>query len=209
MKYFLSLFLLLTLTACSSLPTFHSGRRGLFDGISGRSSEGRGRQVYAKDTHKDFDRTPSAEDSNPSLSKIKKSVSKWQWPLKHVSVTSHFGNRGGRFHEGIDLVAKVGTPVYAASGGKVLYSGTRISGYGKILIIKHSNTGLLSVYAHLSKAIVPKGQYVKKGQKIALSGATGKVSGPHLHFEVRKGVMAYDPYRVLNDPAHAFKLANK
>jgi murein DD-endopeptidase MepM/ murein hydrolase activator NlpD len=118
------------------------------------------------------------------------------WPLRHVQITSRFGKRLRDFHEGIDLKARAGTPVYAAQEGRVLYAGVRIRGYGKMIVIKHAY-GIATVYAHNSKLLVGKGDYVKLGQQIATSGNTGHTSGPHVHFEVRHGVSAVDPARLV------------
>lgn len=104
------------------------------------------------------------------------------WPLANNKVTSQFGSRWGRLHAGIDLNAKTGTSVFAAAGGTVelaSYSGA----YGNCVIINHGN-GMKTRYAHLSSIGVKAGQKVNRGQYIGLSGATGRVTGAHLHFEV-------------------------
>lgn len=118
------------------------------------------------------------------------------WPLRHVTVTSPFGKRGKEFHEGIDLKAPTGTPVYAAQDGTVIYSGSKIRGYGRMVVIRHVQT-VSTIYAHNSKLLVRVGQYVRRGQKIAISGKSGHVSGPHVHFEVRDGLAALDPLELL------------
>ncbi len=120
----------------------------------------------------------------------------WVWPLVRPEVTSNFGPRGGSQHEGIDLRAKIGTPVYSVDSGRVLYADSRISGYGKMVIVRHGDR-LATVYAHNSKLVVKPGQVVRRGQKIALSGNTGHSTGPHVHFEVRVGQDAVNPIQVL------------
>lgn len=114
------------------------------------------------------------------------------WPLAQLAVTSPFGNRNRDFHEGVDFRASRGTAVFAAHGGRVVYSGSQIRGYGRMVVIKGAQ-GVSTVYAHNSRLLVKKGARVKEGQKIALSGNTGRSSGPHLHFEVRQGTQALDP----------------
>jgi len=109
------------------------------------------------------------------------------------TLTSRFGWRWGRMHKGIDISAKVGTPIYAADGGKVIFSGTQ-NGYGKMIVIDHGN-GLQTAYAHNSKNLVSAGQRVHKGQKIAEVGNTGRTTGPHLHFEVRKNGTPVNPLK--------------
>lgn len=130
--------------------------------------------------------------------RLRQSLGHWRWPLKDVSITSHFGPRGKRRHEGIDLRAGVGTRVYSTASGQVVYSGRRISGYGKMIVIKHPGD-VFSVYAHLSRYQVRKGARVDQGQLIGYSGKTGRVTGPHLHFEIRQGTVAVNPYQVLQN----------
>jgi murein DD-endopeptidase MepM/ murein hydrolase activator NlpD len=98
-------------------------------------------------------------------------------------VTSSFGPRKGSYHYGIDYGAPTGTPIVAAATGTVVRT-TCGSGYGKCLIVQHSN-GTQSLYAHASKLYVSVGTQVKQGQKIAAVGSTGRSTGPHLHFEIK------------------------
>jgi murein DD-endopeptidase MepM/ murein hydrolase activator NlpD len=105
-------------------------------------------------------------------------------------ITSGFGVRKDpftekhKFHKGIDIACSTGTKVVASAEGKVVFSGTK-RGYGRTIVIEHRN-GYQTLYGHLSKLSVKSGQSVKQGQKIALSGMTGRATGPHLHFEVRR-----------------------
>ena len=117
-------------------------------------------------------------------------------PLAQVVVTSPFGERSGEPHDGVDLKASTGTPVYAAHSGLVLYADGRIRGYGKMIVIKHAS-GVSTIYAHNSKLLVKRGFRVIQGQRIALSGETGNAKGPHLHFEVRRGMSPVDPEPIL------------
>ncbi|KRQ86309.1 Murein DD-endopeptidase MepM [Caloramator mitchellensis] len=110
-------------------------------------------------------------------------------------LTSGFKFRWGRRHEGIDLASPTGTPIYAAASGKVIYAGWK-SGYGKCIIISHSN-GFTTLYGHASKLYVSIGEYVNKGEKIAAVGSTGRSTGPHLHFEVRKYGTPVDPLKYI------------
>lgn len=127
-------------------------------------------------------------------------LGRFAWPLKTVQVTSTFGKRGDDRHEGVDLRASIGTPVYAAAAGRVIYSDQRIKGYGKMVVLRHGKD-LSTVYAHNSRLMVRKGQIVDKGQRIALSGNTGRSSGPHLHFEVRRGIAAVNPLALMRAPS--------
>lgn len=121
----------------------------------------------------------------------------------HVPITgdhrqsSGFGNRrdpftGSRaFHAGLDFAAPTGTAILSAGAGRVAFAGTR-SGYGKLVEIAHAN-GLVTRYAHMSAILVRQGQSVPAGLPIGRVGSTGRSTGPHLHFEVRKGDAALDP----------------
>lgn len=111
------------------------------------------------------------------------------------SVTSRFGYRWGRFHEGIDIGGDVGDPVYAADGGTVIFSGAE-SGYGNLVKISHGN-GYVTYYGHNSKNLVKVGQKVAKGALIAKLGNTGNSTGPHVHFQVEKNGTPVDPLKFL------------
>jgi len=116
------------------------------------------------------------------------------WPLFGRTV-SGYGPRGASFHDGIDIAAAEGTPIRAIAAGKVIYS-DQLAGYGNIVIIRHSD-GLVSVYAHNRKNLVQEGHSVGKGEIIGEVGSTGRVSGPHLHFEIRKDNRTRDPLSYL------------
>jgi lipoprotein NlpD len=113
------------------------------------------------------------------------------WPLSG-RVSSHFGSRGRRPHEGIDIPAREGTSVVAAEAGRVIHSGTELGDYGNVVIVKHAGR-YATVYAHNRRNLVRKGEFVEKGQRIAQVGETGNASAPHLHFEIRRDRLAHDP----------------
>jgi murein DD-endopeptidase MepM/ murein hydrolase activator NlpD len=121
-----------------------------------------------------------------------------RWPLTtiHVLIGSPFGARWGKPHEGIDLPAPVGTPVFAAADGRVVYAGAGIRGYGNLIVLKHAGD-LLTAYAHNSVLLVSQGQSVRSGDRIALVGQSGHATGPHLRFEVRRGQIPRDPMSYL------------
>jgi lipoprotein NlpD len=116
------------------------------------------------------------------------------WPVRGT-VNSGFGPRGSGMHDGIDIAAPEGTPIHAVERGDVIYS-DQLRGYGNIVIIRHGG-GLVSVYAHNQANLVREGDRVERGDVIAKVGSTGRVSGPHLHFEIRKNNLAQDPLRFL------------
>ena len=101
-----------------------------------------------------------------------------------------------QFHKGVDIAAPMGTDVYCAAKGKVIFAGQK-SGYGNCVIIEHGN-GLATLYGHLSKILVDANQQVKIGDVIAKVGNTGRSTGPHLHYEVRKNNTPINPKLFLN-----------
>lgn len=116
-------------------------------------------------------------------------------PITRGVVTSEFGWRWGRRHNGIDIGLATGNDVKAADGGVVVFSGTK-GGYGKCVIIDHGGN-LKTLYAHNSKLYVRKGDKVFKGQTVAASGNTGVSTGPHLHFEIQKNGTPVNPRNYL------------
>lgn len=125
------------------------------------------------------------------------SSSQYLWPVPASRrISSYFGKRGYSNHNGIDIPARTGSHVLSSTNGKVIYSGNGISGFGNLVIIAHGN-GMSSVYGHLHKRFVKKGDKVYRGQVIAQVGNTGRSSGPHLHFEVRKKDQAVNPMAYL------------
>jgi murein DD-endopeptidase MepM/ murein hydrolase activator NlpD len=125
----------------------------------------------------------SSYDSTPSSSGL-------IWPV-NGPVVSGFGMRWGRMHEGIDIAVPYGTPIHAAAGGTVIFSGW-MGGYGNFVIIDHGG-GMATAYGHQSAIAVGGGQTVSQGQVIGYVGCTGHCFGPHLHFEVRINGSAVDP----------------
>jgi murein DD-endopeptidase MepM/ murein hydrolase activator NlpD len=112
------------------------------------------------------------------------------WPV-NGPVTSGFGMRWGRMHEGIDIGVPSGTPIHAAASGRVVYSGW-MGGYGNLVAIDHGR-GLSTAYGHQSSVAVGNGQIVTQGQVIGYVGCTGHCFGDHLHFEVRINGSPVDP----------------
>lgn len=118
------------------------------------------------------------------------------WPV-NGRVLSKFGALGkGLQNDGINILARRGTPVRAIQNGVVAYSGNELRGFGNLLLIKHSG-GWISAYAHNDKLLVKTGQRVRRGQVISRVGSTGSVDKPQLHFELRRRNRAVDPERYL------------
>ena len=107
-------------------------------------------------------------------------------------ITSNFGSRWGRQHKGIDIKVYIGDTIRAAFSGKVRIVKYEGGGYGKYIVIRHTN-GLETIYGHLSKQLVAENQTVKAGEPIGLGGNTGRSTGSHLHFETRLCGMALNP----------------
>ncbi len=132
----------------------------------------------------------SAQASGASSGAGAPSASGFIWPVSGT-VVSGFGMRWGRMHEGIDITASSGTPIWAAASGTVIHAGW-LGGYGNLVVVDHGG-GLSTAYAHASAILVGVGQQVSQGETVALVGSTGNSSGPHLHFEVRVNGAAVDP----------------
>lgn len=111
-------------------------------------------------------------------------------------ITSRYGPRRGRAHQGLDIGLKTGDPIYATFDGKVRLS-KAAGDYGNLVIIRHNN-GLETYYAHLSQRDVEVGDWVVAGQQIGLGGSTGRSTGPHLHYEVRYKGQSFDPERLID-----------
>jgi murein DD-endopeptidase MepM/ murein hydrolase activator NlpD len=120
----------------------------------------------------------------------------WVYPSKS-RVTSNFGPRWGRMHNGVDFGNKTGDPIWAIGDGKVVHSGW-MSGFGNLVIVDHGD-GIETYYAHASQLEVGVGQTVEKGETVSLTGSTGNSTGPHLHLEVRVNGEPVEPLEWLAD----------
>ena len=103
-----------------------------------------------------------------------------------------FDETEGRRHMGIDISSPAGTAIKASGSGKVIYSGNTIRGYGNLIILRHSEE-FVTIYGHNEVNLVEEGEWVERGQVIGKVGQTGRATGPHLHFEIRKNNRAVDP----------------
>jgi murein DD-endopeptidase MepM/ murein hydrolase activator NlpD len=119
-----------------------------------------------------------------------------QWPVQPPTLGDPFGPRADRFHSGIDLIARSGTPVYTARPGRVVYADWAGGGWGFLVVVDHGR-GERTWYAHLSRIDVRKGVWLGAGVRVGAVGATGDATGPHLHFEVRVRGASVDPLRAL------------
>lgn len=122
-------------------------------------------------------------------------------PVRNYEINSPFGLRrlpgeAARNHAGIDIAAPQGTGVYVSAEGSVLRTGYEPAGYGRFVEIRHPN-GMTTLYGHLSRLDVASGDVVEAGARIGLVGSTGRSTGPHLHFEVRRGDRLVNPVKVM------------
>jgi murein DD-endopeptidase MepM/ murein hydrolase activator NlpD len=172
---------------------WHGFASGAFDGVLGaRTGEAvRGFQHYAGLAE---DGVAGPATLRALAGPLPASPLSVAWPI-HVQVSSPFGPRGDRFHEGVDLPAATGTPVGAARAGVVTFA-ARNDGFGNLVVIAHGS-GVVTLYAHLSRFSVAPGTHVNTGDVVGRVGSTGHAFGPHLHFEVHVRGAAVDPLTAL------------
>jgi murein DD-endopeptidase MepM/ murein hydrolase activator NlpD len=121
---------------------------------------------------------------------------RFPWPVRGHVLAGYGVTANGTHNDGINIAAPRGTPVTAVDAGTVAYAGNELRGYGNLVLIKHAN-GWITAYAHCEELLVKRGDTVSRGQVIAKVGATGGVSEPQLHFELRRGKRAVDPREFL------------
>ncbi len=159
-----------------------------------------GQQIFIPDvgsfSTKELSQTSKHETHQKEEKTIAHQKGKFRWPLDGV-LSSKFGVRYGRMHDGIDLSAPIGTNIHAAEKGEVIFADTQAA-YGNIIIIQHDDE-FITIYAHNDKNIVEKGDTVRAGDVIATVGQTGRATGPHVHFEIRKNNIPRNPLFFLED----------
>ncbi len=128
--------------------------------------------------------------------KADQSSAKFRWPVRGRIISDFGAKPGGGRNEGVNLAVPEGTPVKAAGDGTVIYSGNELKGYGNLVLVRHDE-GYVSAYAHNSVLNVKRGDKVRRGDAVALAGATGSVNQPQVHFELRKGNKPVDPLKYL------------
>jgi murein DD-endopeptidase MepM/ murein hydrolase activator NlpD len=145
------------------------------------------RNAYAESVPTDTYRAPPAAGAP-----------RFDWPIRGT-VISGFGRKpeGGR-NDGINIQASAGAEVHAAAGGQVVYAGSELAGYGRLVLLRHSG-GFVTAYAHNSRLLVSEGDRVERGQTIARVGSSGTVDSSQVHFEIRRGVNPEDPMRYLRN----------
>ena len=197
----LLLLFVLMISACAHLESgrYVKSKNGVWEFVPDSKSLHR---VPAQDERREKENTTFNDDEEADRSQLGASLDptkqgRFLWPVPSSrKVSSSYGARNGRAHEGIDIAAPLGSYILAIDDGVVIYSGQELGGYGNITVLAHRG-GYFSVYAHAMKNYTRKGQKVYRGQVIALVGMTGRSTGPHLHFEIRKNSEAFDPEEYL------------
>jgi murein DD-endopeptidase MepM/ murein hydrolase activator NlpD len=145
---------------------------------------------------------PANPPAAPAGSDTAVSAGRMLWPVRGV-VTSDFGPKpGGLQNDGVNIAAPRGTPFRAAESGTVIYAGNELRGFGNLLLLRHEG-GIVTAYAHADELLVQRGDQVRRGQTIGRVGATGNVTTPQLHFEVRRGTRAVNPIEFLGSVSTA------
>ena len=143
--------------------------------------------------------TPATEplaETAPTGSAPANSTVSFRWPVRGRVIAGFGPKPNGQQNDGINVSVPEGTPIKAAEDGTVAYAGSELKGYGNLVLVRHAN-GFVTAYAHASELNVKKGDVVKRGQVIGKAGATGNVTSPQLHFEVRRGATPVDPAQYL------------
>jgi murein DD-endopeptidase MepM/ murein hydrolase activator NlpD len=187
--------------------TMALGLRRKIEGNDNIADEGPLMPTYSESIEQyNFLKSASLSRMNHNYARVwQKNVVPSLWPV-NGSLLSRFGDRQdpfsgeGAFHTGVDISAGIGTPVHAAADGIVYSAEYAGGGYGKMVVVDHGN-GLRTRYAHLSSFEVVPGQEIRRGEIVGRSGNTGRVTAPHLHFEVRIGGSAVNPYPYLTRSA--------
>lgn len=194
---------LASLQVMASEVSLALGLKRSIEGADDISSEGALIPTYSESVEEyNFLKAASFSRGQRSYARAwQKNIVPSMWPV-NGQIVSRFGDRAdplngeGGFHAGVDLQASMGTPVHAAADG-IITNAQFANRYGRVIVLDHGN-GMTTLYAHLSSFEVVPGEEVRRGQLIGHSGASGRVSGPHLHFEVRQGGTAVNPARYLS-----------
>jgi peptidoglycan hydrolase-like protein with peptidoglycan-binding domain len=180
--------------ALQFLLAWHGFPSGSFDGVMGAHTDRALRRFQAW-AGIGADGIAGARTVRAVRGRSPRSPLRLRRPVRHTPIGDRFGPRGTRFHAGVDFPAPTGWNVRAAGNGRVRFTGY-ISGYGNAVVLAHRR-GVRTLYAHLSRILVRRGQRVRGGRRIALVGSTGFSTGPHLHFEVLVRGANVDPLSAL------------
>ncbi|MGZ3780584.1 MAG: M23 family metallopeptidase [Pseudobdellovibrionaceae bacterium] len=186
----------ISIGALGSCTTFHTplSREFFASGEFTPSNNSIARETAAETPAVKNQEKPAEASTEPTLG--------FDWPVDRARLTRGFLPNKRRPHLGIDLAATKGTPILASQNGTVIYAGREFRGYGKMVLIE-SGSGWATLYAHFDKILVAEGQRVHQGEVIGAMGRTGRATGVHLHFEVRKDRGPIDPLPLLPHTATA------
>lgn len=167
------------------------------------------RDLLSKNDLATTERGPNTEMPPQLLDNIQNPGNiRFEWPVVDARMTRGFLPQKRRPHLGIDLAANKGTPILASHSGMVLYAGRDFKGYGRMVLIE-SGSGWATLYAHLDKILVEEGQMVTPDEIIGQMGRTGRATGVHLHFEIRKNKGPIDPLELLPGGTQVAKHASR
>jgi murein DD-endopeptidase MepM/ murein hydrolase activator NlpD len=158
---------------------------------TGETKPAETKEVAAYTPPKRADRVIQQAEKDGAAAPDATGIGRMRWPVRG-RVISAFGAGGGKANDGIDIAVPEGTTVKAAENGVVIYAGDGLKDFGNTVLVRHEN-GLVTVYGHASELKVARGDTVKRGQEIAVSGMSGSTDAPKLHFEVRKNSAPVDP----------------
>lgn len=143
-----------------------------------------------------FETTSTSRDPAAVPSIMSNGNESFDWPVDSARMTRGFLPHKKRPHLGLDLAAPRGTPILGARSGTVIYTGREFRGFGKMILVE-SGDGWATLYAHLDKILVSEGQRIRQGEVLGAMGRTGRATGVHLHFEIRKDRGPVDPLPLL------------
>jgi murein DD-endopeptidase MepM/ murein hydrolase activator NlpD len=184
------------LATAAAMPDIKSSNPGSLSAIS---------NSHLSSTRLDATSKASRTDTRATTFSSNAALDVWRLPMVSYNVGHPFGERAGALRQGVDLMAPVGSGVYAAHGGTVTLA-RWYGGYGYCVIVDVGN-GVQLVYGHASKLMVAEGQHIDSGQLVALSGNSGYSFSPHVHFEVRVNGVATDPVQFMLD--HGVSIAQR
>jgi murein DD-endopeptidase MepM/ murein hydrolase activator NlpD len=174
-------------------------------------------QSWAPADELEIDEESPATDTGSSFLAEDEAVEKFKnqnksyfdWPVDLARLTRGFNKKKRRPHLGLDLAANKGTRIFASHNGRIVYTGKAFKGFGKLIVIEGEG-GWATLYAHLSEILVNEGDVVEQGQMIGKMGRTGRATGVHLHFEIRRQRLPIDPLPYLPGGEQIMQsLANK
>jgi murein DD-endopeptidase MepM/ murein hydrolase activator NlpD len=169
---------------------------GTVTGTAGPARKASSEEVAGYTPPKKDEKVIEAAEKVAAVAPDSTGIDKMRWPARGRVITAYGSRNGAKANDGIDISVPEGTPIKAAENGVVIYAGDGLKEFGNTVLVRHED-GLVTVYGHASKLEVSRGDKVKRGEEIALSGMSGTADSPRLHFEVRKDSAPVDPTKFL------------